>query len=138
MTSLWNSSKQQQLARNTPIFLESLCGRKHGMVTLFSLKMRADLGHRGCRAHLGFLPWHREFSQSSARSSGDLHCYRDNCMENVRAGSAGHVSGFGEENPDPLSALRMKKSRLKSNRSSTVLPNIQQQFITGLEFIRSK
>lgn len=112
MTSLWNSSKQQQLARNTPIFLESLCGRKHGMVTLFSLKMRADLGHRGCRAHLGFLPWHREFSQSSARSSGDLHCYRDNCMENVRAGSAGHVSGFGEENPDPLSALRMKKSRL--------------------------
>lgn len=34
VTSLWNSSKQQQLARNTPIFLESLCGRKHGMVTV--------------------------------------------------------------------------------------------------------
>lgn len=94
-----DSSNQQQLARNTPTFLEPLWGQNQGRVALNSLRMKAELGHRGCRLHLGFLP--SEFSQSSARSSGDLLCSGDNSTENVRAGPAGQMSGFGRKTLTP-------------------------------------
>lgn len=56
-------------------------------------------------------------------------CQGRPCRSNVRV---------WEKNPDPFSALRMKKSRLKSKISPMVLLNILQQFSTGLKSISTK
>lgn len=81
----------------------------------------------------------RKFAHSNARSFGlRIHSVTEPTVFKISGKVLGVKCLILVRKTLTSSALSNKKIRLTSKGSSVALPNVQQQFITGLEFITNK